>query len=458
MIWTNLDSVYFIGAGGIGMSALARYFVSQGKQVAGYDRVSTALTDQLIREGIDIQFKDRSVLIPDVFRNPERTLVIFTPAVPEDHQQLNYFRKRGFRVIKRSVALGEVFNTGRGIGIAGTHGKTSISTMVAHILHESVLGCNAFLGGISQNTRSNFYLDPASKVIIAEADEYDRSFLTLFPEVAVVSSMDADHLDIYQSKENIVRGFESFIGQIREKGKLIRKLGLEPAIPDHVECFTYHVSDPAADYHTTKLVSHGTGYHFTVVTPHLVIPEIKLKIPGLLNVENAVAAIAVAHQMGLAPEIIARNIAGYKGVERRFDLQVQKKGKIYIDDYAHHPEEIRAFLSSVRKMFPDRKLTGIFQPHLFSRTQDFADEFARSLELLDVLILMEIYPAREEPIPGVTSSLIFDQVKLSEKVLVKREQVLKVIMEQEPGLLVTMGAGDINQFVSPIRYWMERDD
>ncbi|MFH0759568.1 MAG: UDP-N-acetylmuramate--L-alanine ligase [Bacteroidota bacterium] len=456
MIWSNLDSVYFIGAGGIGMSALARYFVSQGKQVAGYDRVSTALTDQLNREGIDIHFEDRSVLIPDAFRNPERTLVIFTPAVPDNHQQLNYFRKRGFRVIKRSVALGEVFNTGRGIGVAGTHGKTSISTMVAHILHDSVLGCNAFLGGISQNTRSNFYLDPASQIIIAEADEYDRSFLTLFPELAVVSSMDADHLDIYHSQENIIKGFESFISQIREKGTLIRKLGLNPAIPDHVECYTYHVSDPRADYHTINLAEQENGSRFTVVTPHMVIPEINLRIPGLLNVENAVAAIAVAHRMGLAPEVIARNISSFKGVERRFDIQVQKKGRIYIDDYAHHPEEIRAFLSSVRKLFPDKKLTGIFQPHLFSRTQDFAGEFARSLEQLDVLILMEIYPAREEPIPGVTSSLIFDQVKLTEKVLVKREQVLKVLVEQEPELLVTMGAGDINQFVSPIRNWMEK--
>jgi UDP-N-acetylmuramate--alanine ligase len=456
MIWANLDSVYFIGAGGIGMSALARYFVSQGKQVAGYDRVSTSLTDQLAREGIDIHFEDRSVLIPEAFRNPERTLVIYTPAVPENHQQLKYFRKRGFRVIKRSVALGEVFNTGRGIGVAGTHGKTTISTMLAHILHNSTLGCNAFLGGISKNTMSNFYLDAASKVIIAEADEYDRSFLTLFPEIAVVSSMDADHLDIYHSAENIRKGFESFISQVREKGKLIYKQGLNPTIPDHLERYTYSVEDPSADYHTRNRLPVGTGTRFTVVTPDTLIPEIQLGIPGLLNVENALAAVAVSHQLGLAPEIIARNLSGYKGVERRFDLQVQKGELVYSDDYAHHPEEIRAFLTSVKTLFPDKKLTGIFQPHLFSRTRDFADEFARSLELLDVLILMEIYPAREKPIPGVTSSIIFERVGLKEKYLVQREQVLKVLMEQGPELLVTMGAGDINQFVNPIRVWMEK--
>jgi UDP-N-acetylmuramate--alanine ligase len=456
MIWANLDSVYFIGVGGIGMSALARYFLSQGKEVAGYDRVSTTLTDQLSREGIDIHFEDRSVLIPDGFRNPDRTLVIYTPAVPERHQQLNYFRKRGFRVIKRAIALGEVFNAGRGIGVAGTHGKTSISCILAHILHHSKLGCNAFLGGLSKNTGSNLYLDPASKIIIAEADEYDRSFLTLFPEIAVVSSMDADHLDIYKSRKNIIKGFESYISQIREKGKLIHKYGLTPAIPGHVERYTYSVDQGDADYHVIDLKSRGLGHTFTVVAPDLVIPELILEIPGRLNVENALAGVAVAHQLGIAPEIIAKALSTYRGVERRIDLHVHRPDRIYIDDYAHHPEEIRAFLSSVRKMFPGKKLTGIFQPHLFSRTRDFATEFARSLEMLDVLILMEIYPAREEPIPGVNASMILDQVNLKEKLLVTREQLMRVIKARDPELLVTMGAGDINQFVAPITDWMNR--
>jgi len=438
------------------MSALARYFISQGKEVAGYDRVSTSLTDQLIREGIDIHFEDRSVLIPDQFRNPDRTLVIYTPAIPESHQQLNYFRRRGFRVIKRSVALGEVFNSGRGIGVAGTHGKTSISSMLSHILHQSNLGCNAFLGGVSKNTRSNLYLDPASKVIIAEADEYDRSFLTLFPEIAVVSAMDADHLDIYKSKENIVKGFEEFIAQIREKGKLIQKHGLTPEIPDHVERYTYSLEHQEADYHVRNLKKQGLGYSFTMVTPNLVIPELKLEIPGMLQVENAVAGVAVAHQLGISPEIIARALSSYQGVERRIDLQVNRPDRVYIDDYAHHPEEIKAFLSSVKTLFPGKKLTGIFQPHLFSRTKDFAVEFARSLELLDVLILMDIYPAREEPIPGVSSALIFDEVRLKEKMHVSREQLLRVIKAQNPEFLVTMGAGDISQFVTTIKDWMNR--
>lgn len=456
MIWANLDSVYFIGIGGIGMSALARYFLSQGKQVAGYDRVSTSLTDQLAREGIDIYFEDRSVLIPDQFRNPDRTLVIYTPAVPEKHQQLGYFRRRGFRVIKRAVALGEVFNSGRGIGVAGTHGKTSISCMLSHMLNQSKLGCNAFLGGVSKNVKSNLYLDPASKVIIAEADEYDRSFLTLFPEIAVVSAIDPDHLDIYHSKENIQKGFEDFIAQIREKGKLIHKYGLTLKIPDYVERYTYSVDHSEADYHVGNLRKEGLGYSFTVVTPNLVIPELKLKIPGRLQVENALAGVAVAHQLGISPEVIAGALATFQGVERRIDLQVYRPDKVYIDDYAHHPEEIRAFLTSVRSLFPGKKLTGIFQPHLYSRTRDFADEFARSLENLDVLILLEIYPAREEPIPGVTSSLIFDQVGLKEKMLVSREQLMRVIKAQNPELLVTMGAGDINQFVTPIKDWMNR--
>ena len=436
------------------MSALARYFVSQGKSVAGYDRVTTSLTDQLTREGIDIHFEDRSVLIPDAFRNPERTLVIYTPAVPENNQQLNYFKNRGFRVIKRAVALGEVFNAARGIGVAGTHGKTSISAILAHILHNSTLGCNAFLGGISKNMNSNLYLDTASAIVIAEADEYDHSFLTLFPEIAVISSMDPDHLDIYRSGENLVKGFETYISQIRGKGKLVLKYGLDPEVPDHVERVTYALDNRDADYYATGVKRDSSWYEFTVVTPDLIIPGVRMRIFGLLMVENALAAITVAHQLGIAPEIIARAVTSYRGVERRFDCQVETAERIYIDDYAHHPEEIRAFLSSVRSLYPEKKITGVFQPHLFSRTRDFADDFARSLEVLDELIMMEIYPAREEPIPGVTSSMILDRVRIKEKILVSREQLMPVIRERDPRLLVTMGAGDIDQFVEPIREWM----
>lgn len=456
MIWINLDNVYFIGVGGIGMSALARYFVSQGKAVAGYDRVSTTLTDQLAREGVDICFEDMSQLIPRAFRNPDRTLVIYTPAIPEGHQQLNYFRRGGFRVIKRSVALGEVFNTGRGVGVAGTHGKTSISTMLAHILHSSTLGCNAFLGGISKNSSSNLYLDPASRVIIAEADEFDRSFLTLYPEIAVLSSMDADHLDIYHSLENIHRGFESYLSQIRDKGKLILKYGLSPRVPDHVGVFTYSVDQKKADYHVEQLLREGLGYRFTIRTPRALLPEIRLQVPGLLNVENALAAVAVVHQMGLTPDSIVHALSEYKGVQRRFDVQVHTGRRIYIDDYAHHPTEIRAFLSSLRELLPGKKICGIFQPHLYTRTRDFAEQFAASLALLDELILLDIYPAREEAIPGVDSRMLLDLVQMDEKVLIKREQLLRVVKERDPEVLVTMGAGDINQYVGPLREWCMR--
>jgi UDP-N-acetylmuramate--alanine ligase len=414
------------------------------------------LTDTLSREGIAIHFDDLEELIPAAFRKPERTLVIYTPAIPDNHAQLNYFRRRGFRLIKRSVALGEVFNTGKGIGIAGTHGKTSISTMLAHILHSSSLGCNAFLGGISKNTSSNLYLDPASNVIVAEADEYDRSFLTLFPDIAVVSSMDADHLDIYQNEENIRKGFESFISQIRDKGTLVHKYGLDPLIPDHLESYSYSLDDTRADFYARDLQAQGLGYRYTVVTPNSVLPEIELPLPGLLNVENSLAAIAVAHQLGLAPEVIARALLDYQGVERRFDVQVQTSDHIYIDDYAHHPTEISAFLTSLKHLFPHKRITGIFQPHLYTRTRDFADAFARSLEMLDELILMEIYPAREEPIPGVTARILLDRVNLKEKVLVSKEQLLRVVKERNPELLLTMGAGDINQFVTPLKEWFLR--
>jgi UDP-N-acetylmuramate--alanine ligase len=327
--------------------------------------------------------------------------------------------------------------------------------MLAHILHKSDLGCNAFLGGISKNTGSNFLLDPTSRVIVAEADEFDRSFLALFPELALVSSMDADHLDIYHSEENLKKGFESFIAQIGEKGKLIHKLGLTPEIPSHVETFTYSLDDPRSDYHAFDMIPMGLGTQFSMISPTGIIPNLRLRLPGRINVENAVGAVAMAHQLGLTPDTIALNLSDYQGVERRFDVQVNTENRIYIDDYAHHPEELRAFLTSVRHLFPGRKLTGIFQPHLYSRTQDFAAQFAKSLELLDVLILMEIYPAREEPIPGVSSALIFDRVNMNEKYMVSRDQVMKVLDEQKPDLLLSMGAGDINQFVAPLKNWME---
>ena len=289
-----------------------------------------------------------------------------------------------------------------------------------------------------------------------EQQKVRARFLTLFPEIAVLSSMDADHLDIYHSEENIRLGFESYIGQIRDKGKLILKFGLNPVVPDHVSVFTYSVDQQKADYHVENLTREDLGYSFNVRTPNSLMPEIKLQIPGMLNVENALAAVAVAHQMGLAADGIVHALSAYLGVQRRFDVQVHSEHRVYIDDYAHHPTEITAFLSSVKALFPDKRITGIFQPHLYSRTRDFVDQFARSLEMLDQLILMEIYPAREEPIPGISSGWLLDRVELDEKVLIKREQLLRVVKERDPQVLVTMGAGDINQFVGPLKEWCMR--
>jgi UDP-N-acetylmuramate--alanine ligase len=454
MMWTNLDSVYFVGIGGIGMSALARFFQKRGKNVAGYDRTSTTLTDQLARENIDIHFIDDSVLIPIEFKDPDRTLIIYTPAVPETNTELIYFRNHGFRVIKRSSALGEVFNAGNGIAVAGTHGKTSVSTMLAYVMSESLKGCNAFLGGISKNFQSNLVVHPNSSFIIAEADEYDRSFLSLFPEIAVITSMDNDHMDIYQSRENLIEGFQSFINQIKEKGKLIIKSGLEVDIPEHIEMLTYDLNDLTADYHVVKRESKDGLYTFTVRTPKNLF-ETTLGIPGLLNVENALAAIAVADQSGIPLETISSALKNFKGVKRRFDVQVFNRNRVYIDDYAHHPEEIKAFISSVREMLPEKRLTGIFQPHLFSRTRDLCQEFGEGLSLLDELILLDIYPAREEPIPDVSSEMIFKHVDIAEKVWIKNEQLVKVLKERNPEVLLTMGAGDIDRMVEPLKTWME---
>lgn len=455
MIWTNLDSVYFVGIGGIGMSALARFFRSRGKEVAGYDRTSTVLTDQLAREQITIHFEDHPSRIPSVFRNPERTLVIWTPAVPETNQELKYFRKNGFRVIKRSTALGELFNAGHGIAVAGTHAKTSVSTMLACILSQSLNGCNAFLGGISKNFDSNLVIHPTSETIIAEADEYDRSFLALFPEMAVITSIDDDHMDVYGSHENLVAGFEAFVRQIREKGTLILKHGLRLAFPDHLDVFTYALDDPQADYHVVKRKVVEGRYRFTVKTPKNIF-DVHLGVPGLLNVENAVGAIALADQAGVLMEQIIQGLQQFSGVKRRFDVQVMKENRIYIDDYAHHPEELKAFITSVREMFPGKKITGIFQPHLYSRTRDFATGFAESLSLLDELVLLEIYPAREEPIPGVSAEMIFREVDLAEKVLVSDQQLVRVLRERDPEVLLTMGAGDIDRLVEPVKSWMEK--
>ncbi|MCA1747948.1 MAG: UDP-N-acetylmuramate--L-alanine ligase, partial [Bacteroidales bacterium] len=327
--------------------------------------------------------------------------------------------------------------------------------MLAFIMSKSVNGCNAFLGGISKNFNSNLVVHPTATTIIAEADEYDRSFLALFPDIAVITSIDEDHMDIYGSKENLVAGFGQFVKQIREKGKLILKAGIMISVPDHLDVFTYAVDDLRADYHVIKKELIAGRYQLTVKTPKNIF-DVSLGVPGLLNVENALAAIAVADQSGMLLEQISAALKEFTGVRRRFDVQVIRENRIYIDDYAHHPEELRAFISSVRELYPGKRITGIFQPHLYSRTRDFAEEFGKSLSMLDELILLEIYPAREEPLPGVTADLIFKNVSLNEKVLIGGEQLIKVLNERDPEVLLTMGAGDIDRMVEPLKGWMER--
>ncbi len=406
----DIQRVYFIGIGGIGMSALARYFHALGLGVAGYDRVSTPLTGQLAREGMDVHFRDDLTAIPAAFRSPEGTLVVYTPAVPPELGELAFFREGGFRILKRSEALGEVVSDKRVIAVAGTHGKTTISGMLTHILNTAGPKTSAFLGGVSKNLGSNVVVQPGSDLVVVEADEFDRSFLRLYPEMAVVTAMDADHLDIYGSHEALLETFARFISQIHEGGKLLVKRGLplDPEIPAGV--FTYAL-DGDADFHALNIVREGFRYRFSLHTPGGVIDGLSLGVYGRVNLENAVAACALAWLAGAPDEGIRRGISGYTGIKRRFDVILEEPPVIFIDDYAHHPEELRAFITSVREALPGKRLTGIFQPHLYTRTRDFAAEFARSLSALDDVILLDIYPAREAPIAGVGPELIFDNLE-----------------------------------------------
>ncbi len=444
----NIEYIYFIGIGGIGMSALARYFNLNGKRVAGYDRVSTALTDNLTREGMSIHFNDDIEAVPKEFLNRDSALVVYTPAIPESHSEFRYFRQNGYSLLKRSELLGMITRDKTGIAIAGTHGKTSVSTMLAEILNYSGQPANAFLGGISKNLGSNLLLNKTSDRFVVEADEFDRSFLQLYPRFALVSSMDEDHLDIYKDYNHLRESFEKFITQVQKGGKIILKKGLTIETPDEREIFTYALEDDKADFYAGDIKRNGFRYNFSFHTPDAVFENMSLGVYGKINLENAVAALSLAWVLGEKEHVLRKGIKEFKGVKRRFDVRYETDNQIYIDDYAHHPEEIRAFLESVKEALPDKVLTGIFQPHLYSRTKDFAEGFGKSLSILDHVILMEIYPAREEPIPGVSESLIFDALEnKGDKIMAKKEQVLKIIEERNPEVLVTMGAGDIDQLV-----------
>jgi UDP-N-acetylmuramate--alanine ligase len=452
----EVHKVYFLGIGGIGMSAIARYFLAQGKEVAGYDRTSTPLTDQLVREGIDIHFQDDISSIPDIFKIKKDTLVVYTPAVPASHSELLHFREEGFTLMKRSQVLGIIMENHKGIAVAGTHGKTTISSMIAHIFRHSGKSCNAFLGGIARNYNSNLLLDPKSDFFIAEADEFDRSFLTLYPEMAVISAVDDDHLDIYGERKHLLAAFNQFASQIKKNGVLIVKKNIELQIPEGIRTFTYSLNEKA-DYYASDFTKEGLFNRFDIHAGNEVFRDFILGVHGMLNIENAVAAFAIAYQSGISPEKIRSALADYKGVKRRFEIILHTEKILFIDDYAHHPEELKAFITSVKDAIPDARIAGIFQPHLYTRTRDFAEGFSESLSLLHDVILLDIYPAREEPITGVNSELILDKLKnKGEKILCSKTQLLKVTEELNPTVLLTMGAGDIDQMVDPLKELLKR--
>jgi UDP-N-acetylmuramate--alanine ligase len=441
----NIKRVYLIGIGGIGMSGLARYFHHLGCIVCGYDKTSTDLTNELKNEGIQIIFDDNEEWIPMSFRKPdEGTLVIYTPAIPKDSAIVGFFQKRGFELFKRSQVLGLISKGKYTVAIAGTHGKTTTSTMVAHILKDSGKDCSAFLGGIASNYNSNV-LYGKNDIVVVEADEYDRSFLTLYPDIAVITSMDADHLDIYGDHQHLTDSFKMFASQIKLGGVLIHKQGLPLDTG-----YTYSIKD-AADAIALNIRIENGSFYFDFRNSNTDIKNIQLGIPGFHNVENATAAIEATLRLGVKPDAIKSALSSFRGVHRRFEYIVKTPEHIYIDDYAHHPEELRAAINSVKKLYPDRKLVTIFQPHLFTRTRDFADGFAEVLDMTDELILLDIYPARELPIEGVDAEMILSRMNLVNKRKLTKQQAIDAIANEKPALLLTVGAGDIDQLVEPLK-------
>lgn len=434
------------------MSALARYFLSLGKIVSGYDKTPSDITYSLSTEGAFVFFDD-SVLKLQEAKIDSDTLIVYTPAVPKTSELYNYFINNKFDFKKRAEVLGLIANEKTCIAVSGTHGKTTVTTLISHILTHSKIGCNAFLGGISKNYNTNF-LKSDSNLVVVEADEYDKSFHKLFPKYSVVTSVDADHLDIYDDFNNVRSSFNKFISNNSADGCIILKKGIGLEVPENVKHYTYSLNTEA-DYFAENIHIYSEGfYEFDLNTPFSKILNIKLGLPGLINVENAIAAIAITKQLGVDDEKIKNALEVFDGVKRRFDFQIRSSQITYIDDYAHHPEELKAAIGSIKSMFQGKKVTGIFQPHLYSRTRDFADGFAESLSMLDELILLDIYPARELPIKGVTSEIIFDKVTLSNKFLCSKNELLKELENKEIQVLVTFGAGDIDRMVSPIKEYL----
>lgn len=450
MEFNNIHNVYLLGIGGIGMSALAKYFKIKGCNVAGYDRTPSSITDELINIGIKIHFTEDILLIPDVFKQKQSTLIIYTPAVPSNNIEYEWFLKNDYNIKKRAVVLGEITNNKYVLAVSGTHGKTTISTCLAHIFNFAQNGCNAFLGGISKNFNSNFLFSETSKINIVEADEYDRSFLKLKPNSAIITAIDADHLDIYNNHQNVINAYKDFALNIKTGGMLLVKK--ESGFPTNIVKNTYTYSlKQQADCYISNLKLNNGKFIFNVITPWGTINDITPEVTGMYNVENLLAAISLSLCEGLPADVIKNAVSVFSGVKRRFDLQVASNYVTYIDDYAHHPEEIKAFINSVKGVFTDKKLTGVFQPHLYTRTRDFADKFAESLSLLDELILLDIYPARELPIKDVTSKIISDKVKLKNVTLCNKSELLTIVKSKKPELLLTMGAGDIDTLVEPLK-------
>lgn len=447
----TLKSVYFIGAGGIGMSALVRYFLSKGKNVGGYDRTATELTQKLNEEGAQIHYEESVEKIGSEFKDIENTLVVYTPAIPENHAELQFFRNHGFTIQKRSQVLGMLTQSGKGLCAAGTHGKTTTSAMAAHLLHQSHIGCNAFLGGISKNYGTNLLLSDISEYVVIEADEFDRSFHWLTPFATVITATDADHLDIYETEEAYLESFNHYTSLIQPGGALIMRKGirLNPRLQKNVSIYTY--SRKEGDFHAENIRIGGGEIIFDYISPLGNIKDIQLGIPIAINIENGIAAMALAQLSGVSQEEIKAGMASFQGVDRRFDFKIKNEKVVYLSDYAHHPEEIKQSILSMRALYGDKKLTGIFQPHLYSRTRDFFQEFANSLSLLDEVILTDIYPARELPIEGVSSRLIFDQLRPDiEKTLCKKEEIIDVLKKRRIEVLITLGAGDIENYTTQI--------
>ena len=450
----SYSNIYFIGIGGIGMSAIARYYKFKGFRVGGYDRTPSELTKELEAEGIEVHYEDRPDLIPE---DAEHTLVVYTPAIPSDLQELVTVRERGYRLMKRAQVLGELtrMDGQRCLAVSGTHGKTTTSTLLAHIFTSSGEGCSAFLGGISKNYNSNLLMSHSPAVVV-EADEFDRSFHQLTPEISVITAMDVDHLDIYGDLKHVQESFRKFASLTT--GTVIAKIGLPISGNDtKAHLLSYSYDDTSADFHAGNIRVDECGYfNFDLFHPGGVGRDCRVGVPGWVNVENAVAASAIALCYGIETEAIKAALATFQGVKRRFDIHVNRPGLAYIDDYAHHPNEISTAISSMRDIFPSRKLTAIFQPHLYTRTRDFADEFARALSQVDKLILLDIYPAREEPIPGVSSEIIFEKVTAPQKVLLKKEELMDYLAKEEIDILITFGAGNIDRYTPLITSMLEK--